>query len=86
MPSITLQSRYTDGTVQFEQTSDTLSLTALLTWAVQNTRWARGSRIPGSDEFSLNDRLVVSIDGGAFVPVNDAVRAECAAQDRRMAA
>lgn len=86
MPHITLQTRYTDGTVQHERCLDLPDLSAALTWALANWHPARGQRVPHTDRFYVNHRLLVSIDGGEFVPVNDAVRAEQAALAWRAAA
>lgn len=86
MPRIILQTRFTDDTVQFEHVSEGIDLLTLLAWALENTHWARAGRVPGGDQFYLNERVLVSIDGAEFAPVYDAVRAEYAARDRRLAA
>lgn len=69
MPHITLQTRYSDGTVQFETCLDLPSLNAALSWAVVNWHPAQGPRRVDAPGFYLNDRLLVSIDGGEFEPV-----------------
>ncbi len=73
-PRITVQTRYEDGTVQHERSFEGVDLIALLNSLVVNWTPAQGGRVPHSDRFYLNPRLMVSINGAAFVPVNDAVR------------
>lgn len=88
---ITLQTRYTDGTVQHETSVDIADERAALGWALQNWHPARGQRIvdaptfgvPVTPRFYLNDALFVSA-GGGFENVRDVV-ARLQAPERKAA-
>ncbi|MFT4056726.1 MAG: hypothetical protein QM681_19635 [Novosphingobium sp.] len=67
--NITLQTRYTDGTVQHERCTEADDLTALLSHLAANWHPAQAGRVPGTDRFYLNNRLLISIDGAEFEPV-----------------
>jgi hypothetical protein len=73
MPSIILQSLYSDGSVAFQHTSESDDLTATLAWATANWHPAQGGRVPGTTRFYLNPALQVSIDGAEFEPVYSAL-------------
>lgn len=86
MAHITLQTRYANGTIQHERCFDMPTVRHAVGFALDNWHPARSVRVPGTDRFYVNDRMLVSVDGDDFIPVNDAVRAEIAADDWRAAA
>lgn len=73
MAQFTLRSLYADGSVAHEQDVDAAELNDALTWAVASWAPAQGPRRVDGPGRYLNNRLMVSIDGGEFQLVGDAL-------------
>lgn len=70
---ITLQTKYQNGSVAHQRTVDVVDLNDALNWAVQSWAPAQGPRRVDGPGRYINHRLLVSIDGGEFQLVGDAM-------------
>lgn len=73
MAQFTLRTLYADGSVAHQRTIDADDLNDALSWAVASWAPAQGPRrVNGAGRY-LNHRLMVSINGGEFQLVGDAM-------------
>jgi hypothetical protein len=74
--NITLATRFEDGSVHFESEAEWDSIKQCLSWAIINTSWARGARLPrpvGPFTHEISRHLCIKLDGD-WEDANDVAR------------